>query len=97
MSRLSDAEWGYCCHCHREVEVRDGFLITHGQGALTGGCAGSGTKPTEAPPEGTTSVMTVPPERPAASVNTAAIPASTSAMRWTWAAFRGGRGSNDTT
>lgn len=48
---LSDARWGYCRHCNREVEVQWGRLIGHPAfGRIA--CDGSGQTPTEAPPEG---------------------------------------------
>ncbi|MGW6790032.1 hypothetical protein [Streptomyces chartreusis] len=45
---LSDAVWGYCFGCNREVEVRMGALIPHGRA-----CIGSGTVPRTPPQEGT--------------------------------------------
>lgn len=54
---LSEAEWGWCFYCRREVEVRLGYLMVHYRSVLTGiharkaSCLGTGKEPSNAPQE----------------------------------------------
>lgn len=49
---LKDVPVGYCRHCNKEVEVRDGVLIVHDVTYNGGRCRGGGKAPSAPPREG---------------------------------------------
>lgn len=81
---LNEVTWGYCRHCNKEVEVRDGVLIVHDVTYNGGRCRGGGKAPTAPPREGG---WTPPSEPPAATREPGIAEAIAAPQATMWSSF----------